>query len=89
VAADPVEARLAAALVRLADREGRAGPAGIALPFPLTRQTLADMAGTTVETSIRTVSRWLRDRILSEDHGQLVLRDIDALRDLAEPDAPP
>jgi CRP-like cAMP-binding protein len=83
LAADPVEARLAAALVRLAEREGSRGPGGLALPFPLTRQSLADMTGTTVETTIRVVSRWLKDRILVEEGGRLVLRDLDTLRGLA------
>jgi CRP/FNR family transcriptional regulator, nitrogen oxide reductase regulator len=86
LAVDPVEARLAAALVRLADREGSRGAAGIALPFPLTRQSLADMAGTTVETTIRIVSRWLKDRVVVEEGGHLVLRDIETLRGLAEGD---
>jgi CRP-like cAMP-binding protein len=86
LATDPVEARLAAALLRLADREGRRGAGGIALPFPLTRQSLADMTGTTVETTIRIVSRWLKDRVLEEENGRLVLRDIDTLRGLAEGD---
>jgi len=83
LAADPVEARLAAALVRLADREGSRSAAGIALPFPLTRQSLADMTGTTVETTIRIVSRWLKDRIVVEEGGRLVLRDVETLRSLA------
>src|SRR6266545_5109578 len=86
LAADPVEARLAAALVRLAGREGSRSAAGIALPFPLTRQSLADMTGTTVEKSIRIVSRWLKDRTVVEEGGRLVLRDVEALRSLAEGD---
>src|SRR6188474_2026679 len=51
LAVDPVEARLAATLLRLADREGTPGETGVTLPFPLTRQSLADMTGTTVETT--------------------------------------
>jgi CRP/FNR family transcriptional regulator len=86
LATDPVEARLAAALLRLAEREGRRGATGIALPFPLTRQSLADMTGTTVETTIRIVSRWLKDRVVVEEGGRLVLRDLDALRGVAEGD---
>jgi len=84
LAVDPVEARLAAALVRLAEREGSRTAAGIVLPFPLTRQSLADMTGTTVETTIRIVSRWLKDRTVVEEGGRLVLRDLEALRALAE-----
>jgi CRP/FNR family transcriptional regulator len=81
---DPVEARLAAQLLRLAEREGTRGKEGLALPFHLTRQSLADMTGTTVETTIRVVSRWLRDEIVLDEDGRLVVRDVGALRDLAE-----
>jgi len=84
LAVDPVEARLAAAVVRLAEREGTRARDGVTLPFHLTRQSLADMTGTTVETTIRVVSRWLRDRLVADDGGHLVLRDVAALRALAE-----
>jgi CRP/FNR family transcriptional regulator, nitrogen oxide reductase regulator len=84
LAVDPVESRLAAALLRLAAREGTPRPDGVALAFPLTRQSLADLTGTTVETTIRVVSRWLKDRIVSDEAGGLVLRDSQALRALAE-----
>jgi CRP-like cAMP-binding protein len=84
LAVDPVEARLAAALVRLAEREGTPSGEGVVLPFPLTRQSLADMTGTTVETTIRIVSRWLKQRLLREDGGRLVLRDLEAFRHRAE-----
>jgi CRP-like cAMP-binding protein len=81
---EPVEARLAATLLRLADREGVRTKGGIELPFHLTRQSLADMSGTTVETAIRVVSRWLRDEIVEDRGGRLVVRDRGALRGLAE-----
>src|SRR5262245_61730556 len=72
LAVDPVEARLAAALLRLAEREGTRSKHEIALPFHLTRQSMADMTGTTVETAIRTVSRWLKDGLVRDDGGRLV-----------------
>jgi CRP-like cAMP-binding protein len=82
LAVDPVETRLAATLLRLAEREGaRAGV--VALPH-LTRQSLADMSGTTVETTIRIVSRWLKDGIVAERDGRLVLAQPARLRALAE-----
>jgi CRP-like cAMP-binding protein len=86
LAGDPVEARLAATLLRLAKREGTKGDAGVTLPFHLTRQSLADMTGTTVETAIRILSRWLRDGLLSEEAGRLVLSDWDGLVARAEGD---
>ena len=84
LAVDPVEARLAATLLRLADREGARGKDGIALPFHLTRQSLADMSGTTVETAIRVLGRWLKEGLLADDGGRLVILDQAELRDRAE-----
>jgi CRP/FNR family transcriptional regulator len=80
---DPVEARLAAALLRLAEREGTRSTRGLTLPFHLTRQSLADMTGTTVETTIRIVSRWLKDGLLADDGARLRVVDVEALRALA------
>jgi CRP/FNR family transcriptional regulator len=90
LAVEPVEPRLAATLVRLADREGRASGAGVELPYHLTRQNLADMAGTTVETTIRIVSRWIKEGLVSEEVGRLVLKRPEALRVMAtgEPEGP-
>ena len=84
LAVEPVEARLAATLMRLADREGKRSPSGVELPYHLTRQSLADMAGTTVETAIRVVSRWLKDGLVVDDSGRLVLKKPDALRAMAQ-----
>jgi hypothetical protein len=69
-----VEARLAATLLRLADREGVRAKGGVELPFHLTRQSLADMSGTTVETAIRVVSRWLRDESVEDRGGRRTCR---------------
>lgn len=84
LAAGPVETRLAAVLLRLAERDGQRGPRGITLPYHLTRQSLADMTGTTVETTIRIVSRWQKDRLVRDDDGRLLLVDPGALRAIAE-----
>ncbi len=87
LASDPVEARLAATLLRLAEREGTRDAQGLTLPFHLTRQSLADMTGTTVETTIRVFSRWLKDGLVREHGNHLVVPSVDALRDLAGGDA--
>ena len=80
---DPVEARLAATLLRLAERDGARTKAGLALPFHLTRQSLADMTGTTVETAIRSVSSWLKAGLVLDEGGRLVIVDKTALAELA------
>ena len=84
LAVDPAEGRLAATLLRLAEREGTRAREGVVLPFHLTRQSLADMSGTTVETAIRVVSRWQREGLVREQGGRLVLADPEALRALVE-----
>lgn len=86
LASDPVEARLAATLLRLAEREGTRDAHGLTLPFHLTRQSLADMTGTTVETTIRVLSRWLKDGLVREHGHHLVVPSVDALRNLAGAD---
>jgi len=80
---DPVEARLAATVLRLAERDGARTKAGLALPFHLTRQSLADMTGTTVETTIRSVSRWLKAGLVIDEGGRLVIVDRTALAEIA------
>lgn len=80
---DPVEARLAATLLRLTERDGARTKAGLALPFHLTRQSLADMTGTTVETTIRIMSRWLKSRLVIDEGGRLVVVDKAALAEIA------
>jgi len=84
LAADPVEARLAARLIRLAESEGTREPRGLVLPFRVTRQTLADMTGTTVETTIRVVSRWLKKGIVEEEGGRLIVPSVEVLREMEE-----
>lgn len=84
LAVDPVEARLAATLVRLAERDGAREKRALVLPFHLTRQSLADMTGTTVETTIRIMSRWSRNGLIHDEGNRIVLADVEALRSLAE-----
>ena len=86
LAGERVERRLAHILLKLADRVGRVDPEGVLITIPLSRQDLADMAGTTLETTIRTISRfraqgWLETR----RGGYLLITNLAALRHQAEP----
>ena len=84
LATDPVEARLASTLIRLAEGEGTHDPRGLVLPFRLTRQTLADMCGTTVETTIRVISRWIRKGIVIDEDGRLIVASLETLREIED-----
>ena len=78
-----VEARFARLFLKLADNVGRPGAGGIAIPMPLSRQELADLTGTTIETAIRIMSRWGKDEIVRTDKDGFVLLDKAALEEIA------
>lgn len=70
-----VDERIAAILFVLAESYGRQDREGIRLDCPLTRQEIAEMAGTTVESTIRVMSRWQRLGIISTSRQHVVIRD--------------
>lgn len=63
-----VDERIAAILFILAESYGRREADGITLAVPLTRQEISEMAGTTVESTIRTMSRWQKDGLIQTDN---------------------
>src|SRR5262249_10884875 len=68
-----VEQRVATVLMKLAQRVGVERGDGIWIPVPLSRQDLADMCGTTVETVIRTLSRFRQSKLVrSTTRGFLI-----------------
>ena len=69
-----VEARFARLFLKLTQDLGRPDTRGTFIPLALSRQELADMTGTTIETCIRIMSRWGKDDIVrTEKDGFLVL----------------
>ena len=58
VATQRVERRIASTLLRLANQSGRRTEAGVEIPFPISRQDLAEMTTTTLHTVSRTLSAW-------------------------------
>jgi CRP/FNR family transcriptional regulator len=84
LAGERVERRLAFILLKMAGVCGRPDPEGIALSVALTRQDLADMSGTTIETAIRMMSRFQAEGlVLTRRGGLLVLRDEERLKSIA------
>jgi len=86
LAVEKVERRVARVLLRMAATTGErlqeAGspeavraesPAAIRITIPLSRQDIADMAGTVVETAIRTMSKFQRQGLIETSQGRIVL----------------
>jgi CRP-like cAMP-binding protein len=86
MAGERVERRLAHILLKLANRVGRPEPEGVLVTIPLSRQDLADMAGTTLETAIRTISRFREQGwVATRRGGYLLITNLAQLQQQAEP----
>ena len=59
-----VEQRIAHALLRLAKQSGRKVDHGVEIDFPISRQDIAQMTGTTLHTVSRTLSGWERSGLI-------------------------
>jgi CRP-like cAMP-binding protein len=70
-----VEPRFARLFLKLADQMGRKERGGIFIPLALSRQELADMTGTTIETGIRIMSRWGKEEVVRTEKDGFVILD--------------
>ncbi len=68
-----IEPRFARLFLKLAGDMGRPERGGTFIPLSLSRQELADMTGTTIETAIRIMSRWGKENILHTDKDGFVI----------------
>ncbi len=59
-----VEQRIANALLRLISQSGREVEGGIEIDFPITRQDISELTGTTLHTVSRLLSAWEKDGIV-------------------------
>jgi len=79
-----VERRIAHALLRLAKQAGRKVERGVAIDFPISRQDIAEMTGTTLHTVSRTLSAWEQDGLIESGRQRVTLRDPHKLFGLAQ-----
>ena len=78
-----VEERLARYLLRKGEEIGESGHGGLFIPLGLSRQELADMTGTTIETAIRVMSRWAKQDVVATRDDGFVLLDRPRLVEIA------
>ncbi len=79
-----VERRIARALVRLARHGGRRVDGGVEIDFPLSRQDLAEMTGTTLFTVSRTLSAWQAHGLVGVGRRRVTIRPPHRLVAIAE-----
>lgn len=81
---EEVERRVAHALLRLARQSGRKTGQGIEIDFPITRQDVAEMTGTTLHTVSRILSAWEGRGLVEGGRQKIVLSDPHRLFLIAE-----
>ncbi len=80
------EEKAARMFLTLADRLGQRDGEGVFIPLPLSRQELADLLGTTLETAIRLMSRWQKDDLVRTEKNGFGIPSLVALRDVTAHD---
>jgi CRP/FNR family transcriptional regulator len=83
IATERVERRIAALLLKLSEKVGVDDGEYRRIDFPLTRQEIAEMVGTTVETCIRTISRFQKKGIVRSSDGRVSIK-VAALKQIVE-----
>ena len=76
-----VESRFARLFLKLCEQIGRPERGGTFVPMPLSRQELADLTGTTIETAIRIMSRWQKEDVMLTEKDGFVVLDRTALEE--------
>ena len=80
-----VEQRVAEVILRLDEKLGQVRSDGSHLiQVRIRRDDVAGMAGTTIESASRAMSRMKRDGLIDSGREWIVVLDVDALRELAE-----
>lgn len=82
--AERVERRIARVLLRLADKTGVRTERGIEIRGPLSRQDLAELAGTTLSTASRTLSGWHQEGLVDAGRERVVILKPHALVAVAD-----
>jgi CRP-like cAMP-binding protein len=74
LAVEKVERRVARVLLRMASSAGERLEGGaVRITLPLSRQDVADMAGTVIETAIRTMSKFQKQGLIETREGRIIL----------------
>jgi CRP/FNR family transcriptional regulator, nitrogen oxide reductase regulator len=86
---EPVDHRLASAILKLVNTFGRQTDDGIEIPFLVGRQDLADLIGSTLPTVSRTLRAWETQRQIRRHRRRLVIADVEAVARVLYQEAPP
>jgi len=78
-----IPARLARKLLELAKQYGVADPRGVRINLELSQSDLASLIGTTRESINKTIGIFRKRGLVVMDQGQVIITDLDTLRELS------
>ncbi|HSL45672.1 MAG TPA: Crp/Fnr family transcriptional regulator [Anaerolineales bacterium] len=76
--------RIAAALIRLMNKWGEQKEQGVLIQLPFSRQDLAAMTGTTIETVSRVMSHFSAEGLISTGRKWVAIKDVERLQNLVK-----
>lgn len=84
LATQTADRRIANVILDLINKAGRTGEFGTEISFPVSRQDIAEMTGTTLHTVSRLLSAWEEQGIVKSGRRKIVIIDQEALQELAD-----
>jgi CRP-like cAMP-binding protein len=84
LATQDVEHRVAHSLLRLVSQSGRKVDCGVLVDFPVTRQEIAEVSGTTMHSVSRILSAWENAGFVVVGRQKVIIRDLAGLTRIAE-----
>lgn len=78
-AVESMDRNLALLLISLANKHGEAEDDGIRLELPISRQTMAEMLGVSVETLLRGMKRFRELGLITTSRGAILIQDVGTL----------
>lgn len=82
IAIENVDSRITYQLLKLAHKYGKYTPHGVLIDLRITKKQLAEMTGTTVETTFRTIRKLKKEGYISELDHKILIKDIRALESI-------
>jgi CRP-like cAMP-binding protein len=84
MATQDVEHRVAHAVLRLVSQSGRKVEEGVLVDFPITRQEIAEVSGTTLHSVSRVLSAWENAGLVVVGRQKVIVCDLERLSRIAE-----
>ena len=79
-----VDTRIARLFLTLAEKAGRREGKKVVIDIALSRQEIADLTATTIETAIRVMSRWGKEGLVETRENGFAILDLETLKKHAE-----